>query len=88
MAGRPGVVRAAALAAEEGAAERFSGAVRLAAVPGPKAPGRTTDLVDVVVVSFQDGGRTHWHTHGDEEVLHAIEGEGFLAFEDLSLIHI
>jgi quercetin dioxygenase-like cupin family protein len=82
MAGRSPIVRAAGLSTAEGPPERFVGAVRFAVVPRPSGGDAN---VDVAVVSFHDGARTHWHTHGEEQVLHAIEGEGFLAFEDRAL---
>lgn len=34
--------------------------------------------VSVAVVRFHDGTRNDWHRHGGGQVLHVIEGEGFV----------
>lgn len=30
----------------------------------------------VSLVRFEDGARTHWHTHPGEQILYVLEGEG------------
>jgi quercetin dioxygenase-like cupin family protein len=30
----------------------------------------------VSLVSFEDGARTHWHTHPGEQILYILEGQG------------
>ncbi|HEX4106700.1 MAG TPA: cupin domain-containing protein [Solirubrobacteraceae bacterium] len=77
MPPRAPIVRAAGLKPTDGDPGRFEGAVRFARIP----PGEREDI-DVAVVSFVDGARTHWHSHGVEQILHALEGAGFLAFQD------
>ncbi|HEX6348510.1 MAG TPA: cupin domain-containing protein [Candidatus Dormibacteraeota bacterium] len=32
--------------------------------------------VRVYVVGFQDGARTHWHSHAGGQILHVVEGAG------------
>ncbi|HKA12499.1 MAG TPA: cupin domain-containing protein [Candidatus Dormibacteraeota bacterium] len=34
--------------------------------------------VRVSVVRFEPGTRNHWHRHGGGQVLHVVEGEGFV----------
>jgi len=35
----------------------------------------------VSLVQFEDGARTHWHTHPGEQVLYVVEGEGRVGTE-------
>jgi quercetin dioxygenase-like cupin family protein len=77
VAPRVPIVRASSLTPVDGPSERFEGQVRLADVPAAER-----DDISVTVVSFTDGARTHWHSHGVEQVLHALEGSGFIAFKD------
>jgi quercetin dioxygenase-like cupin family protein len=59
-------------AAPDADPSHFSGRVRqlpVHAQPDPQ-PLRAS------VVSFQDGARTHWHSHSGGQVLHVIEGRG------------
>ncbi|MBO0683989.1 MAG: cupin domain-containing protein [Candidatus Dormibacteraeota bacterium] len=34
--------------------------------------------VNVAVVRFEPGVRNHWHSHGGGQLLHVIEGEGWV----------
>ncbi len=51
-----------------GAAPRFDGEVRRAAVL------ERPDL-NIALVQFVNGARTHWHTHPEEQILVVYEGE-------------
>ena len=51
-----------------GAAPRFDGEVRRAAVL------ERPDL-NIALVQFVDGARTHWHTHPEEQILVVYEGQ-------------
>lgn len=51
-----------------GAAPRFAGEVRRAAVL------ERPDLT-IALVQFVEGARTHWHTHPEEQVLVVLEGD-------------
>lgn len=51
--------------------DTFSGVARLERVHPQRDGG-----IGVAVVSFEDGARTHWHTHPGEQLLYIIEGEG------------
>src|SRR5215216_5334577 len=57
------------LPAQQGSADNFTGAVEVrmvaASQEGPASVGRVT---------FERGGRTHWHTHSGEQVLYFLEG--------------
>jgi len=59
------------LPAQQGSAGNFTGAVQVrmvaASQEGPAGVGRVT---------FQHGGRTHWHTHTGEQTLYFLEGHG------------
>jgi quercetin dioxygenase-like cupin family protein len=59
------------LPAQQGSANNFTGAVQVRMVAAsqeePASVGRVT---------FQRGGRTHWHTHSGEQVLYFLEGQG------------
>lgn len=61
-------------AGRTGPEEWFTGEVRFDDVTGPELEG-----VQVAHVTFSDGARTNWHTHGTAQVLHVISGRGFLA---------
>lgn len=50
----------------------FTGRVAMATVQESPNPGP----VRVLVVTFPDGARTHWHTHAGGQVLHVIDGRG------------
>jgi len=32
--------------------------------------------VRALLVAFEDGARTHWHSHGGGQVLHVLDGRG------------
>lgn len=55
-----------------GAAEHFSGQVRFDPVLSAPAPAR----VRAVVVTFEPGARTAWHTHPLGQTLHVMSGVG------------
>ncbi len=59
------------LPAQQGGADNFSGTVHFR----PVAAGQG-EPVGVNRVTFQRGGRTHWHTHSGEQVLYFLEGCG------------
>ncbi len=50
----------------------FTGAVHQQTVHAQTAP----QTVRTLLVSFEDGARTHWHSHAGGQVLHVLEGEG------------
>ena len=50
----------------------FTGAVNQLPVHSTSDP----QSVRALVVAFQDGARTHWHTHSGGQVLYVIEGRG------------
>ena len=56
---------------QQGSANNFTGDVQVrmvaASQEGPASVGRVT---------FERGGRTHWHTHSGEQVLYFLEGKG------------
>ena len=51
-----------------GAAPRFDGEVRRAAV-------LERDGLNIALVQFVDGARTHWHSHPEEQILVVVEGD-------------
>lgn len=59
------------LPAQQGSADNFTGAIQIRPVAAsqgqPASVGRVT---------FERGGRTHWHTHSGEQVLYFLEGHG------------
>lgn len=64
--------RQEAAAGSEADPAHFAGAVRQQSVLSqPDA-----HAVRVLVVSFEDGARTHWHSHEGGQLIHVIEGEG------------
>ncbi len=52
----------------------FDGTVR-------QLPVHSTDdahPVRVMVITFENGARTHWHSHDGGQVLHVMEGQGLV----------
>lgn len=60
------------IATKRGPAEYFTGTVWLDDV----APGPTASDVRVVVVTFEAGARTAWHTHPHGQLLQILSGAG------------
>ncbi len=56
----------------EGSSEYFTGQVRVEPVHSAPAPAR----LRAVVVTFQPGARTAWHTHPLGQTLHVLSGLG------------
>lgn len=63
------VIRQAELPREQGGPDKFAGEVSLARLL------KRQDGVTISVVSFQDGARTNWHTHAEEQLLYILAGE-------------
>lgn len=63
------IVRKAEMPREQGPESRFDGTVTLNRL----VAGR--DRVGISIVRFQDGARTNWHQHEEEQVLYILEGE-------------
>jgi quercetin dioxygenase-like cupin family protein len=64
------IARGSEMPFEEGGEDRFTGTVWM-------NPGLTAaDGTAVVVVSFDPGARTHWHSHPGGQFLVAISGRG------------
>ncbi len=59
------------LPAQQGSADNFTGTVHFRAVAAGQG-----EPVGVNRVTFQPGGRTHWHTHSGEQVLYFLAGQG------------
>jgi 4-carboxymuconolactone decarboxylase len=59
------------LPAQQGSAGNFTGAVQIR--PVAASQGQPTSVGQV---TFERGGRTHWHTHSGEQVLYFLEGHG------------
>lgn len=60
---------------DEGRSERgrtFTGPTTLTGMLHAQQEGG----MSLSVVHFEDGARTHWHTHPGEQVLYILEGEG------------
>lgn len=59
------------LPAQPGSADNFTGTVGVqmvgASPDGPASVGQVT---------FEHGGRTHWHTHSGDQVLYFLAGQG------------
>lgn len=53
--------------------ERFTGAAFSSAVQGGPASKATTALI-----RLDPGVRGHWHTHADGQVIHVVEGAGYV----------
>ena len=62
-------------ASVDAGSEFFVGQVRVQPIVAP-AHG-----IDIIVVRFSPGARTYLHTHDVPQVLHCIEGAGYLATE-------
>jgi quercetin dioxygenase-like cupin family protein len=58
--------------AEARRGETFTGDVTLAGMLHAQQEGG----VSFTIVRFEDGARTHWHTHPGEQVLYILDGEG------------
>lgn len=52
--------------------DTFTGEVTLDSVLSPQIEGG----INISIVHFKDGARTHWHEHPGEQVLYILEGEG------------
>jgi quercetin dioxygenase-like cupin family protein len=57
--------------AQPGDPATFSGSVRRQDLIETDAPRSA-----VVVVTFDAGARTHWHSHADGQLIYVLEGEG------------
>jgi quercetin dioxygenase-like cupin family protein len=55
-------------------AAHFTGTADVRPLLGPSQPLSTT----VAVVRFETGVRNHWHSHGGGQLLHVIEGTGWV----------
>jgi quercetin dioxygenase-like cupin family protein len=62
----------AARNAQPGDLTHFTGPVSQVAVHTSTEP----ETARVLLVGFNDGARTHWHTHSGGQVLHVVEGRG------------
>jgi quercetin dioxygenase-like cupin family protein len=59
------------LPAQPGSAANFTGTVHVRLVAAGQG-----EPVGVGRVTFERGGRTHWHTHAGEQTLYFLEGQG------------
>ncbi len=59
------------LPAQQGSADNFTGAVQVRHVAASQG-----QPMGVGQVTFEYGGRTHWHTHSGEQVLYFLQGHG------------
>ena len=59
-----------AVSGGERGGDEFEGSVSLRSVHQVDKPA------GIVVVRFEQGARTHWHSHPGGQVLHVIEGSG------------
>lgn len=59
------------LPAQQGSADNFTGAVQVRLVAASQE-----QPTSVGHVTFERGGRTHWHMHSGEQVLSFLEGHG------------
>ena len=59
------------LPAQQGSADNFTGAVQVRSVAASQG-----QPMGVGQVTFERGGRTHWHTHSGEQVLYFLQGHG------------
>lgn len=57
--------------------EHFTGAVSMAPLGEVVDPG-----LRAMVVRFESGGHTHWHSHPEGQVLHVLSGHGLVATAD------
>jgi len=74
------VTRIGAQASTQGAAEYFSGAVRIDSPFKGSAPAR----VSGATVTFEPGARTAWHTHPLGQTLIVIAGLGWVQHEPIA----
>jgi quercetin dioxygenase-like cupin family protein len=63
--------------AEPGPEERFTGAVEVTDLAAAREPGG----VQMARVHFAPEARTAWHRHPDGQILHVLEGEGWVQDE-------
>ena len=56
----------------DGNPDYFTGSVRITPVIEAPAPAR----IRAVIVTFEAGARTHWHTHPLGQTIHILSGEG------------
>jgi quercetin dioxygenase-like cupin family protein len=70
------VVRGSEAKGEQGAT--FTGKTELKRVLSAQQPGGMA----VSVVRFEDGSRTHWHTHPGEQLLYILKGQGRVGTAD------
>ena len=61
----------------------FTGKVSMAELNVPVSDGPR-----VLVVDFEPGARTNWHSHSGGQVLHVLSGEGFVCNEDGQRVEI
>ena len=54
--------------------DHFTGPVSLRALHRTEQP----NPVSVALVRFETGVRNHWHSHGGGQLLHVVEGEGWV----------
>jgi quercetin dioxygenase-like cupin family protein len=59
-------------------ADRFTGPATLTALHRTEEP----NPVSVSMVRFEPGTRNHWHRHGGGQLLHVVEGEGWVQGRD------
>ena len=71
------VHRAGSRPSRKGPAETFSGTVRVDPVFMAEEPARQRSLM----VTFEPGARTHWHTHPLGQMLYVVSGRGFAQVE-------
>ena len=70
------VVRGSEAQGERGAT--FTGETELRRLMGAQEPGGRA----MSLVHFEDGSRTHWHTHPGEQLLYILEGRGRVGTAD------
>jgi 4-carboxymuconolactone decarboxylase len=68
------VIRPGSQSPQQGAAENFTGAVRVERIFGAESPSRLTGGL----VTFDAGARTAWHTHPLGQTLIVTEGTGLV----------
>ncbi len=78
------VRRGAEAKAEEGSGGKFTGTVWVDG--GISAP--EPSLIGVVVVHFEPGSRTFWHSHREGQFIYVLAGRGHTASEGDSRIEI
>jgi quercetin dioxygenase-like cupin family protein len=65
------ITRSSAVPSEQMEATDFSGVARRRDLGATDAPACRT-----LVVSFEPGARTHWHSHREGQLLYGLEGSG------------